>query len=167
MLELAAQFESAWCHNYVQLCKVVGSVMDPISLLDKNPNLISEIQYLQVARVKPELAAINGVLRNYKDQILIKFSSSTGVKYSNEDGTLAILQALRMYMCSFQEILMVECNLSNDTSRALGVVGVLGSSIILTKSRSSSGTVLGQQMMWLTNWPRGGFCANSSNSQTT
>lgn len=110
--------------------------MDPISLLDKNPNLISEIQYLRVARVKPELAAINGVLHNYKDQILIKFSRSTGVKYSNEAGTLAILQALRMYMRSFQEILIVECNLSNDTSWALGVVGpvgVLGSSIILTK----------------------------------
>lgn len=128
--------------------------MDPISLQDKNLNLIYEIQYLRVARVKPELAAINGVLRNYKDQILLKFSRSTGVKYSNEAGTLAILQALRMYMRSFQELLIVECNLFNDTSWALGVVGVLGSSIILAKSMSSFGTVLGQQMMWLTYWPR-------------
>lgn len=45
---------------------------------------------------------------------------SVGVKDSNEAEILAILKALRMYACSFQELLIIESDSADAISLASG-----------------------------------------------
>ena len=65
-------------------------------------------------RDKPGLAGIGGVLRNDKDEVLLLFSKSVGIRDSNEVEVLAILEALRilwvlsMVRCWWKVILQVQ-----------------------------------------------------------
>ena len=62
----------------------------------------------RVARGKPGLVGIGGVLRNHEGFIFLSFSSFIRVKDSNEAEVLAILEALRLFRVSFRQPLIVE-----------------------------------------------------------
>ena len=68
------------------------------------------------AKGKPDLAAIGGVLRNQKGEVLFMFSKDAGIKDSNEAEVLAILEALRIFHTSFHHYFIVESDLASTIS---------------------------------------------------
>lgn len=69
-----------------------------------------------------EPAGISGVLHSSQGQFLFIFSMFIGVRDTNDVEILAILEAIRIYVSSFQESLIVESDYSNAISWNLGVV---------------------------------------------
>ena len=56
------------------------------------------------------------MLCNDKDEVLLMFPKSVGIRESNEAEVLAILEALRIFSASFHAPLVVE----SDSTNALG-----------------------------------------------
>lgn len=49
-----------------------------------------------VTRVKPGLAYVGGIFRNYKGEVLYMFSKYGGIKDFNEEEVLVILKVVRI-----------------------------------------------------------------------
>lgn len=65
------------------------------------------------ARGKPGPTGIVGVLHNSKGEVLLSFLNPIRIKDSNEALVLATLEALRLYVSSFYDLLVAESDLSN------------------------------------------------------
>lgn len=76
--------------------------------LEPTPSGVLKFNVNKTTRSKPGLPGIGGVLCNDMGEILCIFSQGVGVKDSNEAEVMAILEALRIFSCSFLASLMVK-----------------------------------------------------------
>lgn len=65
-----------------------------------------------MGRGKPGPAGMGGVLHNNGD-VLLMFSKPIGVRDSNKAEVMVILETLRIFPTSIQDITVGECNLAN------------------------------------------------------
>lgn len=69
-----------------------------------------------VARGKPGIVRIDGVLRNDKGDISFMFSKDVSIRDSNKAEVFAILEVMPIFSASFQGSLIVENHSSNVIS---------------------------------------------------
>ena len=81
-----------------------------------SPFGVLKFNVAEAARAKPELAGIEGVLRNHKGEVMYMFFKHVGIKDSIEAKVLANLEALSVYHTLYHRNLVVEGDSANILS---------------------------------------------------